>query len=182
MAKAAETKAINVEIAVMVVDMVITLGTTLSLIGFGVVLRWKDGFGDCEMCSRYGINNNLADSIDTTNSDLAELNNNLAGKAPVNHTHAWSAITSKPSTYTPSSHTHDDRYYTESETNSLLSGYIPKNGGGIITGTLQVSGGVKANGTYVVQGSTASQIRLNWTGSLMQVFVDNTLIGSIMFK
>ena len=91
-------------------------------------------------------------------------------------------LTSKPSTYTPSSHTHDDRYYTESETNSLLSGYIPKNGGGIITGTLQVSGGVKANGTYVVQGSTASQIRLNWTGSLMQVFVDNTLIGSIMFK
>lgn len=119
---------------------------------------------------------------DTTNAALADTNNNLSGKAPVNHTHAWSAITGKPSAYTPSSHTHDDRYYTESETNSLLSGYVPKNGGGIITGTLQVSAGIKANGTYVVQGSTASQIRLNWTGSLMQVFVDNTLIGSIMFK
>ncbi len=34
----------------------------------------------------------------------------------------WSGITGKPSTYTPSSHTHDDRYYTESEINSKLSG------------------------------------------------------------
>ena len=34
----------------------------------------------------------------------------------------WSGITGRPSTYTPSSHTHDDRYYTESEINSKLSG------------------------------------------------------------
>lgn len=34
----------------------------------------------------------------------------------------WSGITGKPSTYTPSSHTHDDRYYTESEINSKLNG------------------------------------------------------------
>lgn len=35
---------------------------------------------------------------------------------------AWNNISGKPSTYTPSSHTHDDRYYTESEINSKLSG------------------------------------------------------------
>lgn len=42
-----------------------------------------------------------------------------------NATHAdavpWSGVSGKPSTYTPSSHTHDDRYYTESEINSKLS-------------------------------------------------------------
>lgn len=32
----------------------------------------------------------------------------------------WSDITNKPSSFTPSSHTHDDRYYTETEINSLL--------------------------------------------------------------
>ena len=34
----------------------------------------------------------------------------------------WSGVTGKPGTYTPSSHTHDDRYYTESEIDSKLSG------------------------------------------------------------
>lgn len=33
---------------------------------------------------------------------------------------AWSDVTGKPSTFTPSAHTHDDRYYTETETDSLL--------------------------------------------------------------
>ena len=34
----------------------------------------------------------------------------------------WSGVSGKPSTFTPASHTHDDRYYTESEINSKLSG------------------------------------------------------------
>ena len=34
----------------------------------------------------------------------------------------WSGVTGKPSSYTPSAHTHDDRYYTESEINTKLSG------------------------------------------------------------
>ena len=42
------------------------------------------------------------------------------------HTHLWANITDKPSTFTPSAHTHDDRYFTESEINSKLSGYQPK--------------------------------------------------------
>lgn len=32
----------------------------------------------------------------------------------------WSDVVGKPSTFTPSSHTHDDRYYTESEINAKL--------------------------------------------------------------
>ncbi len=34
----------------------------------------------------------------------------------------WSGVTGKPSTFAPSAHTHDDRYYTESEINSKLNG------------------------------------------------------------
>ena len=34
---------------------------------------------------------------------------------------AWNNVTGKPGTYTPSSHTHDDRYYTESEVDSKLN-------------------------------------------------------------
>jgi hypothetical protein len=34
----------------------------------------------------------------------------------------WSGVTGKPSTFVPSAHTHDDRYYTESEINSKLDG------------------------------------------------------------
>ena len=33
----------------------------------------------------------------------------------------WSGVTGKPSSYTPSTHTHDDRYYTESEINSKVN-------------------------------------------------------------
>lgn len=41
-------------------------------------------------------------------------------KAASKPSYAWSEITGKPSTFTPVSHTHDDRYYTESEMNSKL--------------------------------------------------------------
>lgn len=35
---------------------------------------------------------------------------------------SWDNVSGKPSTYAPSSHTHDDRYYTESEINTKLNG------------------------------------------------------------
>lgn len=35
---------------------------------------------------------------------------------------SWSGISGKPSTFPPSSHTHDDRYYTETEIDTKLSG------------------------------------------------------------
>lgn len=43
----------------------------------------------------------------------------------------WSGVTGKPSTYTPSSHTHDDRYYTESEVDSKLGGKVDLSRDGI---------------------------------------------------
>lgn len=50
--------------------------------------------------------------------------NDLANKPTIPtipSTWEWNAIANKPSTFTPSSHTHDDRYYTESETDTKLS-------------------------------------------------------------
>ena len=35
---------------------------------------------------------------------------------------AWGNVSGKPSTFSPSAHTHDDRYYTESEVDTLLAG------------------------------------------------------------
>lgn len=47
-------------------------------------------------------------------SDLKEVA--FTGKIP------WSDVTGKPSTYAPSSHTHDDRYYTENEVDNIAYG------------------------------------------------------------
>ena len=35
---------------------------------------------------------------------------------------AWDSISGKPTAFTPTDHTHDDRYYTESEMNTKLNG------------------------------------------------------------
>ncbi len=53
-----------------------------------------------------------------------EVNNLLAGKSGTSHSHAWSAITGKPDTFTPSNHNHDGRYYTKTEVNNLLTSFI----------------------------------------------------------
>lgn len=50
------------------------------------------------------------------------INTALAGKANSSHTHTKSQISDFPTTMPPSSHTHDDRYYTESEMDEKLSG------------------------------------------------------------
>ena len=52
----------------------------------------------------------------TSNATITTNSNSLQGNL------TWGEITGKPSTFTPSSHTHDDRYYTESEMNTKLSG------------------------------------------------------------
>nr|DAI91239.1 MAG TPA: minor tail protein [Caudoviricetes sp.] len=41
---------------------------------------------------------------------------------PGQDTHDWTSITGKPTSYPPSGHTHDDRYYTESELDTKLAG------------------------------------------------------------
>ncbi len=43
-------------------------------------------------------------------------------KAASKPSYGWNEIGSKPDTFPPSSHSHDDRYYTEAEVNNLLGG------------------------------------------------------------
>ncbi|NLL64018.1 MAG: hypothetical protein GX241_07320, partial [Ruminococcaceae bacterium] len=49
-------------------------------------------------------------------------NNGLPTWANFPTTWAWSALTGVPDTFTPSAHTHDDRYYTETEINNFFAG------------------------------------------------------------
>lgn len=47
---------------------------------------------------------------------------NSAGSATSAGSVAWSNVSGKPSTFTPASHTHDDRYYTKTEVNTKFDG------------------------------------------------------------
>ncbi len=58
----------------------------------------------------------LADKDANLQSQINTLNSTLT-----THSHAWGNITGKPSTFSPSAHTHDDRYFTESEINSKIT-------------------------------------------------------------
>ena len=85
---------------------------------------------------------------------------------------AWGNITGVPSTFTPASHTHDDRYYTESESDSrFLKGTT--NPGSVGNFTISIGN----NGTYsYVQSHSGQPLRLNPVGN--PVFVDSTLTVS----
>ena len=76
---------------------------------------WNDGWS-------ISINNTALKTVSTTISNTHVGYGAVASYATSAGAVPWSGISSKPSTFTPSSHTHDDRYYTESEVNSKLSG------------------------------------------------------------
>lgn len=66
---------------------------------------------------------NAQEALDKLYAVTGELTENKANK---DHSHAWSTITGKPSSFNPASHTHDDRYYTESEMNAKLNEKLTK--------------------------------------------------------
>ena len=71
------------------------------------------------------------DATSASNADYA----NSAGSV------AWGNVSGKPTSFTPASHTHDDRYYTETEVDNKLSGYLPL-GGGTLTSHLRFNANV----------------------------------------
>ena len=90
------------------------------------------------------------------------MNTKLAGKSDASHSHAWSTITGKPTSFSPSSHTHDDRYYTEAEVNNIINTRCPfkivqksYEGNGNGSRTIAISEG------QVLQGFTGSNSASN---------------------
>ena len=110
-------------------------------------------------------NTSLSDRIDTTNDGLTQLTDVVSGKAPSNHTHTWSVITGKPSTYAPSTHSHDDRYFTETEINTKIAA---------------LNGNIAKLNSQLDSG----RIRFEWLDNKTQiaVYVDGTLLGSMSLQ
>lgn len=72
---------------------------------------------------------------------------NSAGTANVANSVDWSKVQNKPSSYAPTSHTHDDRYYTESEVNTKLANYQPKGNYAAASHTHNYAGSGSAGGS-----------------------------------
>ena len=90
------------------------------------IVLGKSGLDKCEFYEYGGIWNfykmnsgepNLVASIQSDG-----IHATLKGTADAANSVAWTNVTGKPSTYTPATHTHDDRYYTEAEINNKLDG------------------------------------------------------------
>lgn len=78
-------------------------------------------------------------------SFVSPINGDISGNAATASSVAWGDVTGKPSTFAPSSHTHDDRYYTETEIDTKLSGVATSGhthaAGDIVSGKLPVNRG-----------------------------------------
>lgn len=100
-------------------------------------------------------------------SDLKEVA--FTGKIP------WSDVTGKPSTYAPSSHTHDERYYTESEVNSIYSGIMQN----LISGDENVTTKLSKN---IANGDATLDNRITAVANALKGYLPlsgGTLTGSL---
>lgn len=88
---------------------------------------------------------------------------NSASTANVANSVDWSKVQNKPSSYVPASHTHDDRYYTESEVNTKLANYQPKGNYAAASHTHNYAGsgiaGGSANSAIKLDSSAGSAIQ-----------------------
>ncbi len=107
----------------------------------------------------------LVGTTGSIQNQFGQLSDNLKS-----HTHSWSAIQSKPGTFPPSGHTHDDRYYTKSETNN---GYYS------LKDAAEIPAGADLNsytgfGNYVSTNEARSRTLKNcpWTGSGFKLIVE----------
>ena len=122
---------------------VVAFGTTANSQSYNPVVgqktakgAWTVGnlTGDERLVFSYDTDTNFSTGNNVTNKTFLPIGNNsqeiitstTIGSQSVNHANtagsvAWGNVSGKPSTYAPSSHTHDDRYYTESEMNTKLN-------------------------------------------------------------
>ena len=115
-----------------------------------------DGLGTSYLTFNTG---SWVDSITAATTSYVNSYADSAGSVP------WSGVSSKPSTYPPSSHTHDDRYYTESEVDSKLNGKANTKHTHTITDTtgLQaaLNGKADATHTHVIADTMGLQAALD---------------------
>ncbi|WP_370777997.1 tail fiber domain-containing protein [Roseburia sp.] len=100
-------------------------------------------------------------------SDLKEVA--FTGKIP------WSDVTGKPSTYAPSSHTHDERYYTESEVDYIYSGIMQN----LISGDENVTTKLSKN---IANGDATLDNRITAVANALKGYLPlsgGTLTGSL---
>lgn len=121
---------------------------------------WSEATGGIASVSWGDINGTLANQTDLqtaldAKADEADLGA-LATKDTVDY---QTEVTNKPSTFPPEAHIHDDRYYTESETDALLDEKAP-----VIIGPVPV----KLSGTYIVVPAGAKPIDFKATLQVTQ--------------
>lgn len=123
--------------------------------------------GNAEAAYRTGNVN-----ITPANIGLGNVNNTADANKSVNYANsagsanavAWGNISGKPPAYTPSSHTHDDRYYTESEVNNLIWNEIQVK-------EYSVDNLIVSTGTKTQEFSIA--LSGYWAVGLVQVSIEN---------
>lgn len=76
----------------------------------------------------------------------------------------WSDIENKPSDYPPSSHNHDDRYYTESEIDTALSNKVSKSS---TSGLLKNDGTVDTS-SYITSSALSNYVQKSNTTGLLK--------------
>ena len=107
--------------AYVVISETVALGTTHSSAGYGDESRAAYNHSTKTSGNPHHVTKadvglgNVDNTADSAKSVKYATSAGSAGSV------AWSNISDKPSTYAPSSHTHDDRYYTESEMNTKLA-------------------------------------------------------------
>ena len=107
--------------AYIVISETIALGTTHSSAGYGDESRAAYNHSTKTSGNPHHVTKadvGLGSVDNTADSAKSVKYATTAGSA---NAVAWGNVSGKPSTYAPSSHTHDDRYYTESEMNTKLN-------------------------------------------------------------
>ena len=104
-----------------------------------------------------------------------------AGTADTAKSVAWSNVSGKPSTFPPSSHNHDDRYYTESEIDTKLNGK-QNSGNYVVNGIAGTDlNAVTTSGMYRVNTGVKNNPGADY-GQLLVIHGDADTIAQIYFN
>lgn len=108
----------------------------------------------------------------------SSVDSQLADRARVAHTHPWAQITEKPTTFPPSVHNHDDRYYTESETDArIVAGREP------VMLTTEALDSLTADGWYAQSSSSNATLARNYPEAIAGLLeVSSTLNDTFVYQ